>query len=513
MRSQKSGFSIILIAIFLLTLNACVRTTSSSVETWKPGGELSVEGLPDQGVGQDDSFTNSSAPNFLDQQSTPTPDDPHPIPDLREGEEQHIVQPGETLGIIAQTYNVPLGEIAQANQIENIDILSVGQLLLIPPPHPTSIGPAFKIIPDSELVAGPNNATFDIAGFIQGKNGYLNHHEEEVEGELLSGYQIIKIVARDYSINPRLLLALLEYQSKWVTDSNPKTSTLEYPMDWHDSRLEGLYLQLSWTANNLNRGYYGWRVNSVSSWSLADFSIVPVNPTINPGTAGVQYLFSLLYGYKTWEKIVTQDGFSVIFNELFGYPFNYSYEPILPKDLQQPIMQLPFEKDIIWAFTGGPHGGWGDGSAWAALDFAPFGDSRGCYSSDYWVVAVADGLIVRSKNGAVVQDLDSDGKEQTGWTVLYMHIESRDSVKEGTYLKAGERIGHPSCEGGVTSGTHVHIARRYNGEWIPADQDTPFILDGWQSSGTGNEYDGYLQQGSASVEAYDGSNTINAIQR
>jgi hypothetical protein len=80
-------------------------------------------------------------------------------------------------------------------------------------------------------------------------------------------------------------------------------------------------------------------------------------------------------------------------------------------------------------------------------------------------------------------------------------------------LKAGERIGHPSCEGGFADGTHVHIARRFNGEWIPADQNLPFIMDGWTSSGEGILYDGYLQKGDAVIEAYNGNIPGNAIQR
>jgi murein DD-endopeptidase MepM/ murein hydrolase activator NlpD len=90
-------------------------------------------------------------------------------------------------------------------------------------------------------------------------------------------------------------------------------------------------------------------------------------------------------------------------------------------------------------------------------------------SSDLWVTAVADGYIVRAGDGSVVQDLDNDGYEQTGWTVLYMHIDSNERVEAGAYVYAGDRIGHPSCEGGISNATHLHIARRYNGEWIPAD--------------------------------------------
>jgi LasA protease len=129
------------------------------------------------------------------------------------------------------------------------------------------------------------------------------------------------------------------------------------------------------------------------------------------------------------------------------------------------------------------------------------------------VVAVADGLILRADHGAVIQDLDADGLEQTGWVVLYLHVETRDRVQPGVSLKAGERIGHPSCEGGVSTGTHVHLARRFNGEWIPADQDMPFVLDGWVSSGTGVEYDGYLQRGEQKLEAYAGRSPNNVIQR
>jgi LasA protease len=70
-------------------------------------------------------------------------------------------------------------------------------------------------------------------------------------------------------------------------------------------------------------------------------------------------------------------------------------------------------------------------------------------------------------------------------------------------LHAGERVGHASCEGGVSYATHVHLARRYNGEWIAADGSLPFNLEGWISEGTGVEYDGYLRKGEDVIEAWD----------
>jgi LasA protease len=498
------------ISILLVAANACVRSTSSDTEPWRPSVGAST--LVPKPTSIEDSFILNPRPPG-EPVFTPTPDNPHPLPGLRTDDEHYIVQAGDTLGQISQRFNVSILEIAEANQIVNIDILEIGQELIIPAPQPTLTGPGFKIIPDSELVASPATAQFNLPDYVYSKNGYLVRHQEEVYERTLSGFQIVQEIARDYSVNPRVLLAVLEYQSGWVTNTNPRTGTIKYPIGWKDPRREGLYKQLAWTADNLNRGFYLWRVNGVGSWTLADNTLVPINPTINAGTASLQHFFGLLYGYKTWEKTITEQGFFAVYNELFGYPFDYMYEPIVPADISQPPMQLPFEDSVVWGFTGGPHGGWGDGSAWAALDFAPFVDTRGCFLSEEWVVAMADGLVVRSEAGAVVQDLDSDGKEQTGWTILYMHIENQDRVKAGTFLKAGERIGHPSCEGGFADGTHVHIARRFNGEWIPADQNLPFIMDGWTSSGAGLLYDGYLQKGDAVIEAYNGNIPDNAIQR
>jgi murein DD-endopeptidase MepM/ murein hydrolase activator NlpD len=133
--------------------------------------------------------------------------------------------------------------------------------------------------------------------------------------------------------------------------------------------------------------------------------------------------------------------------------------------------------------------------------------------SDEWVTAIADGPILRSENGEVLQDLDGDGHEQTGWVVLYMHIDSRDRVAAGSRLQAGDPIGHPSCEGGVSDGTHLHLARRYNGEWIPADGSLPFVLDGWVSAGLGQEYDGTMTRGDERLEACGCRNEENQIAR
>jgi len=445
--------------------------------------------------------------------TTPTPDLPHALPTQRTFLDQYTVQPGDTLGSIAQGYGITLEALMQANGLNESSVLSVGQVVNIPPvevdPNP---GSSFKLIPDSELVNGPAAVQFDVQAFVQEYNGYLANYTQNVDGEYLTGSQIIGRVAQRYSVNPRLLLAILEYRSGWVT--NPTPSNVDFPFGFYDDYYAGLYRQTLWAANNLNRGYYSWRANAISTLPLSDGTYVPLSPTINAGTAGVQYFLSLYNNRPFWDYDVSDLGFFQTYKLLFGYPFDYEIASLLPPNLTQPPMQLPFEPGITWSFTGGPHGGWDSGSGWAALDFAPPGEPAGCVTHDAWVVAIANGWITLAENGAVMQDLDNDGYEQTGWNVLYMHIETRDRIQSDTYVYAGERIGHPSCEGGYSNGTHVHLARKYNGEWISADGNLPFILDGWASSGNGIEYDGYLTRGATVLEAMEGRfEGLNQISR
>ncbi len=444
---------------------------------------------------------------------TPTPDSPHFQPGQPRGAETYVVQPGDTLGAIALRFNISIGALQQANHIPNPDSLSVGATLTIPAVTPQPTGPGFKILPDSELVYGPMSIRLDVKAIVQNRHGYLSTYIQDVSGETLSGDQIVLRVARDYSVNPALLLAVLEYRSAWLTNSSPDASLLETPFGFNDGFHVGLYRQLVWAANALNMGFYRWRAGAVTSWLLSDGSVVPVDPTINAGTAGVQYFFAQLDDYPTWLRDVSPGGFFDTFTVLFGYPFDLAIELLVPTNLVQPPMHLPFAAGAAWSFTGGPHGAWDEGSAWGALDFAPPLETPGCVESNSWVTAVADGLVVRTGIGEVIQDLDGDGYEQTGWDVLYMHVESRDRVQTGTYLLAGQRIGHPSCEGGVATGTHVHLARKFNGEWIAADGPVPFILDGWISSGSGEEYVGALQRDGLTVTAYDGKVPTNQIQR
>jgi hypothetical protein len=109
-------------------------------------------------------------------------------------------------------------------------------------------------------------------------------------------------------------------------------------------------------------------------------------------------------------------------------------------------------------------------------------------------VAVAAGVVARSELATVVLDLDGDGDERTGWVLFYFHIQTEGRAVQGAHLARGDHIGHPSCEGGRATGSHVHIARRYNGEWIAAAGPLPFTLSDWVAGSSGAAYAGTLSR-------------------
>ncbi len=454
--------------------------------------------------------------------NSPTPDATRPTVLERQSEELYTVVAGDTLNAIGARYGVSASEIAAANDMALSDTLFTGQVLHIPVPRQTTIGSAVKLLPDNEFVYGPSSTTFNLTAFIEAYGGFLASYAEDIPGRyldgsadsrLLTGAEIVQTVAQRYSVSPRLLLAVLEYQSGWVRNPNPGDNTRTFPIGRVEVGREGLYRQLAWAANQLNLGYYSWRAGGLVSWGFGSGQLRLVAAGLNPGTVGVQNFLAGLLSADAWDQAVTADGFIATYVALFDNPFRLAVEPLVPPDLVQPRLQLPILPNTVWSFTGGPHGAWDTGSAWGALDFAPPSDALGCVTSQEWVVAAAPGLIVRTGDGAVLEDLDGDGYEQTGWVLFYMHLEARDRVAPGTLVAAGDYLGHPSCEGGVSDGTHVHFARKYNGEWISADGPLPFLLDGWVSAGLGAEYDGTLTNGPVTIEACACRADLNAVSR
>ena len=84
-------------------------------------------------------------------------------------------------------------------------------------------GPEGILMPDSEVVYSPSALDFDIEEYVNKNGGYLSTYREYLSSGWHTGAQVIQRVAIENSINPRILLSLLEYRSHWVTGKTPTT--------------------------------------------------------------------------------------------------------------------------------------------------------------------------------------------------------------------------------------------------------------------------------------------------
>jgi LasA protease len=446
--------------------------------------------------------------NFL---GSPTPVITSELP----GYFAYAAQSGDTLPAVAARFGVEPGEIISTDLIPSQGYITPGQILHIPGEYEQSLA-AGLLLPDGEVVYSPADVSFDMPGFVQQAGGFLGVYTETLDGEVVSGIEIIQRVASQSSVNPRLLLAFLEFRSGWVTGYPLDSRQVEYPIGFYAPGRKGLYQELLMTATQLNVGYYGWRLGSLLTLKYPDQRVEKLSPALNAGSAALQHLFSKFFRIDAWQAALYAPGdFIALYQQMFGDPWarQAALGPVIPAGLVQPEMELPFIPGERWSLTGGPHPAWDSGTPRGALDFSPVTGEATCAVSARWATAVAPGVITRAARNAVALDLDGDGYEQTGWVVVYYHLAETELASPGAVVAQDGRIGHPSCEGGRATGKHVHIVRKYNGEWLPADGPLPFVLSGWRAVADSRNYQGSLVKDGLVVTSNPGGPRTSVIMR
>jgi LasA protease len=112
-------------------------------------------------------------------------------------------------------------------------------------------------------------------------------------------------------------------------------------------------------------------------------------------------------------------------------------------------------------------------------------------------------VVIDARQGEIYLDLDKDGKIQTGWILFYLHValDQDTPLQPGQTIQQGDVVGYASCEGGLSNASHVHLARRYNGEWMAAGGPVPMNLSGWVVQPNLVPYEGTITKGGQELEA------------
>lgn len=439
---------------------------------------------------------------------------PSPLVQM-EGYLIYTIQQGDALPALARRFEVKADDIQADIPLSPTGLLPIGLQVQIPDVLETVLPYSDLILPDSEVIYGPSVGSFDAAEFARTADGFLAGYSESVKGEVMSGPEILQRVAIDSSTNPRLLLAFLEYRSGWVLGHPLNAENDRYPIGYGATDT-GLYNELMITARLLAQGFYGWRDGSLLSLNFYRGGQGRLSPGLNAGSTALMTLFAAIHDQADWEtQLYGEESFLTFYHEMFGDTWSRAatVEPYLLSTDRQPELSLPFATGESWSLTGGPHMTWQTGTPRGALDFAPITGEPPCAVSTRSVTASAPGMVTRSVRSVVALDLDGDGDEGTGWVLVYMHIAEQDRVPIGAWVEADAPIGHPSCEGGQSTGTHVHLARKFNGEWFGVDEPFPLVLSGWRTYAGAARYEGYLQKGDRIVTSRpDGSSGSTIIR-
>ncbi|MBI2333054.1 MAG: LysM peptidoglycan-binding domain-containing protein [Chloroflexi bacterium] len=275
----------------------------------------------------------------------------------------YYAQSGDMLAAVAARFGVSETEIISDADLTKTTLIDPGTLLVIPNRINEATTPNIQLLPDAEFVFSATGLGFDTKAYVKEQGGYLSSFRDYL-GSVgwVEGYDAIDRLAIENSVNPRLLLALLEYEARWVRGQPIDLLHTEFPMGFNDYHYKGMSVQMTWAINNMSIAYYGWRAGTITHLEFPDGTKLRLDPRLNAGTVAVQYLFSKLHSESQWSQIINPDsGFPALYEEMFDDSWARAdlVGSIFPPGLNQPPLVLPFEPGAKWSFTGGPHNGWG----------------------------------------------------------------------------------------------------------------------------------------------------------
>ncbi len=134
----------------------------------------------------------------------------------------YVAQSGDTLPAVAAHFNTTVAEVLDANPgLASTTTLPAGLPMQVPAYYLPLTTTPFHSLPDSEVVNGPTAIGFDARAEIQKRPGFLSTISDYAFRRERPAWEVIDVVARNYSIHPRLLLTLLEHQNSGAQPAVP----------------------------------------------------------------------------------------------------------------------------------------------------------------------------------------------------------------------------------------------------------------------------------------------------
>jgi len=361
-------------------------------------------------------------------------------------------------------------------------------------------GPTYRLeaapalLSDGQFVWGPNVGAFNIGAFLRSRNSPLGPYAADLE--LWASYS---------SVNPKVLLTVLEIRDGWVTTLPAGTPPLAV-----SQRIEATAMQLAatfyehlhtWGARRL--GLSNRPAGGPAIW-YADGSVAILDASISSGTAAIAAVLAAdAYpeGFSI-QDVAEPAAFPVVFGALFpGTDLLSETNQINPLTVPPAsLLQMPFPLGATWTASG-PHS-WNGGNyppPFSSLDFFTGGGTCGAPPNLY-VVAAAAGSVYRPFGYSCWLEIDHGG----GWVTSYYHLRN---LYSGAPLGRAAKVGTIACElcaGGFSTGPHVHFSLKYNGAYVSLEG---VKLSGWTVHAGSVPYtSGSYERDGSSLAAYSAIN-------
>ena len=368
-----------------------------------------------------------------------------------------------------------------------------------------------SLVSDGQFVWGPNVGDFDIGAFLDDQGSPLAAYAPDIE--LWASYS---------SVNPKVLIAILELRYGWVSGFSDSITGDEMRSTIEDTAmgLASTFYEHMHTWGALRPAFSP--VPAIGpSVLLLDGSVASLDPSLSSGTVALVTAMAEEIspaGYESKFAGVTRD-FSTVFGAMFpeSDPLDTTKEIVPLNAPPEGLFQLPFPLGAEWVASG-PHS-WNGGSwppPFSSIDFFTGGGSCAAPPNQY-AVAAAYGTVNRPYGYSCWLEIDHGN----GWTTSYYHL---SSLYSGAPIGRNGKVGTIACEtcaGGFATGPHVHFSLKYNGAYVSLEGvdfsgwtvhagSVPYNSGSFERDGTVlnaytrlvNDYQTYYSSGQTSLRFY-----------
>ncbi|MGC8874670.1 MAG: peptidoglycan DD-metalloendopeptidase family protein, partial [Chloroflexia bacterium] len=375
--------------------------------------------------------------------------------------------------------------------------LHFGRLSTPPPTTPSPVLPA--LLDDGRLFYEPGWGSLEVRRYLEGRPGTLAGLSLWIGDTEMPMADIISGKCLLYGLNPKVVLALLEFQSGLIDAPEPSPDALAWAMGrrhWED---EGLEPQIDWAVRELFRATRDFPL--AKELVLSDGSTVPIPPGTNLGSYALMRVVALAGGASDIQRLLGPgpSSFTAVYRRLFGED---PRQPLadLPSPAEHPFLAQPYEGTFEVTSIFDHQGPFlsEDGSLISYLgeeaSGLPYDGHDGWdYALDAGVpiLAAADGVVAWAGNSndrcaTIARGVILD--HGNGYQTLYWHLDTV-TVDIGQRVRQGERIGTAGATG-CADGPHLHFGVHFLGRETDPEgwcglQDDPWAL---HPAGTGSRW-------------------------